>query len=139
MRVALRKRCGWARWALALQLLTSAGALPGLVLCVGEDGHLAIEAAVAEDCCASAPIGVSSRSLVENSSACACTDTPLFQHGIDPRLSLRDSLLPAVVVAALDTSPSSASHVSRAVTRLAESTLPPSAAQRARRSVVLLA
>ena len=65
----------WARRFVALGVLVLAcGVLtPHLVLCLGEDGHRAVESALA-DCCVSAP-RASDAGLTE--CADACVDTPV--------------------------------------------------------------
>jgi hypothetical protein len=75
-----RLRRGWSTWA-ALVLYALVGLVParGLVLCIGEDGHVALEAATALascfDCPAeSQPVESCCSDAEEQGSSCSCTD-----------------------------------------------------------------
>jgi hypothetical protein len=61
----------------ALHLFLTLGMASGLVLCVGRDGHAAVESRFAEDCCADEAAGERAERLTRVS--CVCTDAPLLQ------------------------------------------------------------
>jgi len=72
--------------ALALQLVLGLPAYPGLVLCVGSDGHVAVESGA----CVDETPGVATR-CDELGESAPCTDTPLAARellsGSSPRAS----------------------------------------------------
>ena len=87
--------------ALILQLVLSLPASPGLVLCVGSDGHVAVESGG----CADESNGLATRCHEVGRSA-PCTDTPLAAHelvsGTSPRGADHDAapaLLPLLAAA----------------------------------------
>jgi hypothetical protein len=72
----------------ALQLVVSFGLGVSSVLCVGDDGHFAIESAIAGDCCADPVVAGATAKVAAHRSAteaCDCTDTPLLQPMLDRR------------------------------------------------------
>lgn len=70
--------------AALLQASLSVGVASSLVLCTGADGHLAIESALAGDCCDAH--GLPGRAVrLRSVDACGCTDTPLLRPTLDAR------------------------------------------------------
>jgi hypothetical protein len=76
--------------ALALQLVLSLPAAPGLVLCVGSDGHFAVESGG----CADEAGGLATR-CDELGQSAPCTDTPLAAHELVSGASGRADHQPA--------------------------------------------
>lgn len=102
------KTRAWVAWTtLLVFLLTSLSPAGGLVLCIGEDGHVAIELATADtdcsDCADAAPKAPKCCSLpAEDPTGCTCSDIPLPVRSIvvDNTTSPK-SKLPAIAPACL--------------------------------------
>jgi hypothetical protein len=94
--VATRRRIAAITWlALALQLGLSLPAFAGLVLCVGNDGHVAVE----NGGCARQSEGSASR-CGEFSESDVCTDTPLVACALASESSPRSGASPAAAALA---------------------------------------
>jgi len=75
-----------AAWlCLAVYLSLNVG-VSGLVLCIGKEGHVAIESRFAEDCCDDEG-GASATLRIEARDACDCTDASLLQPAAGMRVS----------------------------------------------------
>jgi hypothetical protein len=125
--------------ATLLQASLSVGVASSLVLCTGADGHLAIESALAGDCCDAH--GLPERAArLRSVDACGCTDTPLLRPTLDGRrpaehaaaLALAASAGPFCLVAVPPGVPC------RVAARLAASRIPPPVALTALRAIVLV-
>jgi hypothetical protein len=93
-----------AAWlCVAVYLVLSVG-VSDLVLCVGKEGHVAIESRFAEDCCDDARGAGDSRRL-EAADACECVDASLLQPAAGVRTARGAPALPVIVVAALGSFP----------------------------------
>jgi hypothetical protein len=100
----------------------------GLILCVGPQGHTAVEWFAAADCCASA-----SAFSLGGDRCCDCTDAPLLQPIVDKRDVV--DMLPTASVSALIVAPPCTDHPCSV--RLNPRVGSPPDALSARRTVVL--
>jgi hypothetical protein len=81
-----------------LYLVLSVG-VSDLVLCVGKEGHVAIESRFAEDCCDDTRGAGGSRRF-EAADDCECVDASLLQPAAGMRTTRGATALPVIVVAA---------------------------------------
>ena len=85
-----RMQAWMATVAMLVYLLISLTPAEGLVLCIGEDGHIAIEVASLEDDCADCiPSGALAQKCcapqqdVQEPASCSCSDIPLLTKQIE--------------------------------------------------------
>lgn len=116
-------RRAMTRWAAvgltALQLVLSVALSLNLVVCSAANGHVAIESAVADDCCADEH--TTSPAISRAPECGGCTDVPLSKtlvqrnestdHTVAARPVVWTSLLPPPVSAASQPFPSRSPHV----------------------------
>lgn len=84
------------------QLVMCLGYAAGLVLCVGGDGHIALETLLGQVCCSheneSAPDRLESHHVLAEA-ACDCVDTPIVLPTREVQLSTRDlAALPLLAI-----------------------------------------
>jgi hypothetical protein len=125
--------------ATLLQVSLSVGVASSLVLCTGADGHLAIESALAGDCCDAH--GLPERAVhLRSVDTCGCTDTPLVRPTLDARRPSEHTAALALAASVgpfcLATDP--AGIECRVAARLAASRIPPPVALTALRAIVLV-
>jgi hypothetical protein len=96
---------------LALEVALASGSASGLVVCIGADGHHAIEMAAWDDCC---PDHGAPTARIEAGNACACTDTPLLRCA---RLEPRPDATPAARAAVLPLPPPASPNPALVATR----------------------
>jgi hypothetical protein len=80
-------------------MMSLAGA-SGLVLCAGDGGHVAVESAFAEACCAAHGAPREAAHLEPVADACECTDTPLLAAAVRAQTLLETSSSPAAFLVA---------------------------------------
>jgi hypothetical protein len=134
-RVSTRRtvEAGTTWLCLLVQLVTSLW-LGGLVLCVGSDGHIALESLLGGDCC---PLeGPSFAPALASARVCDCTDTVLVPASVEPRLPPGHSISPVAMSHAI--LPAVSSPAPARVAPAANPSPPPRGALRALRSVVLV-
>jgi hypothetical protein len=119
-----------------LQVTVTLGTAANLVFCSTASGHVAVESAFDEDCCAQPPL-LDAFGIVHADDHCGCVDTPLLQSPVEARkLALWVPLAHSGVLpgfAALDLAGSSSDNRTRT-----DRPLTPEQLRAARRSVVLL-
>ncbi len=74
---SLRKRSSFALFGLLTYLLVGLGGVDGMVLCIEEDGHLAVEALHGSPC--SSPFAPT----LKNNHCSPCVDILISSHGAD--------------------------------------------------------
>lgn len=112
--------------------------LSGLILCLGDGGHVAVEPASAEDCCATRPALAADEVLSADAARCRCTHVPILQPASQTAQARSEIAAGLPLPAAACALQAPLNRVSRIVSpRDRESAVPESI--RALRSVVLLA
>ena len=123
--------------ALLLQVLAIFGGAKGVVLCVGQAGHVAIEDYKAAQRCRESSAGLASDVVSGSSTVAAppaCVDTPAFVAALEQATSPARGHDVAVAVPLATTLP----LAPLAAIRVARTTAPPPPSARILRSVVLL-
>lgn len=87
-----------SRLVAASQLLMCLGYAAGLVLCVGSDGHVALETMFNQACCTH-EVEAATRAAAHAvaKAGCDCVDTPLLQPTREVQISARDTVSPPPV------------------------------------------
>lgn len=120
--------------ALVVTSLFTALALPPVVVCIGDDGHLALEAAAA-DCCD----GGDSAGHTERDADCApgCTDTQLGSPTVPRPADRQDDAAPPLLVAVIGPHPCVPLRAGHGAAAPAHGGVPPSPPRTQRTTVFL--